>query len=266
MSVCRRCDPPTDHDDLPTHAQATGHWLCICCNRSLDWTRPQVCQHCSDRAWVTLEGIRSLWPDLEEAARPTGSRHVIPGGDILVMLGPGSAGRTGLFGAPMRNGTLDDTHGYDEHTSDPPSISNELATLEADWREHRGDPAAVLQPGRHVTHAASLVSQQLHAAIVYLKAHHDWAATSHPAFDEYATTLHQLHSRMRGALGLLERPETGAPCMACSTPAERVLLEKVYGRDEQADYWLCQRCGDVKSADAYRDALRDGLSSVREAS
>lgn len=48
-----------------------------------------------------------------------------------------------------------------------------------------------------------------------------------------------------------EQRDTGAPCLNCLTP-----LERIYGTDEDADGWKCPRCHEVSTEAQYRLAVR----------
>lgn len=226
--MCLRCpeSPDWSRAELAAHAADTGHALCCVCQRSLPADRPQTCRSCTARALANLGDIDDAWGDLPAAAAErwgTGREH--PGGDVLVMLAGGSKGRTGWAGVTLRDGRVDDSHGQDEWPGDPQSVAFDLSTWEDDFRAHRGEPATECPP-----------AEAFPRAVAYLRRHHAWAATSHPAFDEYAEDLWRVRARMWGVLGLSDRPVQGAPCLRCSVDGRRVELEREWVNPERCEH------------------------------
>lgn len=242
---CRRCDYRAETaDDLADHAMTAGHPLCPVCTRSLTHDDPPMgCERCLTRAREDLAAIVELYALLPAVMRASaygqpgaprnGSRsseRQIPGGDALVMLGGGSHAYT----APG------------VEAGDPPSVAFELSRWEDDWRITRGEPAA--QVDANVTTAAG-----------YLEVHARWAASEHPAFDEFATDMRSLRARLESACGRTDRAEKGAPCMDCGE-----LLRRRWTDSGLSDEWTCRSCERVYSDPEYWLAVRAQLD--REAS
>ncbi len=142
MTRCARCDWQSDGDTPPLdqlaeHALNSGHPLCPCCRWSLTDTDPQYgCERCLATAQAHLAGIALMYDEL-----PTHLGHVrgqalggqrggtdgppLPGGDVLVLLGPGSQGLA-------EDGTT-------TRDADPTSVAFELGFWAKDWRETRGE-------------------------------------------------------------------------------------------------------------------------------
>lgn len=278
--ACRRCDwTPATHADSPgplsqlaDHAADSGHPCCVCCGTSLPTEQPQTCLPCIAAVRRRLAGVVELYALLpDDLARlasgsdwrdrgPRSNDVRVPGGDILVLLSPGSAGVFWAAALPpsMPDGerTPDANHPWqgvgpprpvnDNLLTDAPSVAYELSRWEDDWRAVRGEAAA--------TSAANVVT-----AVSYLTARLTWAADQHPAFGDFATDVRSLHARLESATGRADRPETGAPCMDCGA-----FLERGWTDAGLADEWRCPRCHRVYEDAAYWLAVRAGLERERE--
>lgn len=258
---CRRCDwRPYSGDDAPgpasqlaDHAAETGHLACIVCGASLSLEDRQTCADCIALTRSRLAEIVELYALLpgelgHATATPpdaAGGSHSdetrLPGGDALAMLAPGSAGRSQIRGVPLRNGTRSVEHEADEYHDDPASVAFELARTEDDWRHTRREPAG--GPAT-VTSAAG-----------YLNARLGWAAAYHPAFDEFATDVRNLHRRLKDITGNSDRPQVGVPCFDCGAD-----LLREYGQES----YRCPRCRREYEAAEYMLAVRAQME--REAS
>lgn len=277
---CARCDAAYDGDfaraDLAGHAAEAGHALCVIDGRSLTLFERQACARCVARTRADLADLAARAPELEqETARvasstpsglpraPRKGRTSLPGGDALVLLGPGGKGRA----------ETGETH----RAGDAPSLALALADWEDDWRSVRGEPAAVVAPGE-----GDLVTRTLRAAHAYLAAHLDWAMAEHPAVDEFADDIAALRGRVLAALGDAEPVETGPSCLDCGVKlvrryAERQARRRCAGHGDQVfgarcawpyagccdrggrdpnDNWACPSCGRDYDAAAYMLALR----------
>jgi hypothetical protein len=265
MTGCLRCPPDTNQ------LEDCGHPLCARCARSLRYEEAGACAQCIDRLLGNLTDLIGAYEQLPDAAQQVGgTRHVPPGGNLLVLAGPGSEGRTGLTGVRLPTGAIDDTHGLDEHATDPPSVAWELGSLEDDWRRHLGHPAAV--PPGHVqkwdgfhwhpplvlpatpARPRKYLSAVVRNAIRYLQQHAEWCANTYPdGFVEAADTAWRLRQRVWGALGLLEPRQVPARCIPCGAAGVDARLEDMEG------VWWCPRCGGTIGPAAYVEALRAGL-------
>lgn len=227
---CRRCDwRPAKDDDSPgpltqlaDHAQDAEHWLCRCCGLSLPIDALAVCTPCVAEARRDLAGIvetYALLPDyLARVSSPSDWRrsgprsggNPLPGGDALAMRSNGSQGRTQIRGVLMPDGTRNWDHEADEHVSDPPSVAYELGQWEDDWRHERGEGAA--------PYAATVTG-----AAHYLNSRLQWAADTLPSFEEFATDLRKLRSRLETATATDEPADVGAMCQQddCGTDLRR---------------------------------------------
>lgn len=239
---CRRCEdsPDYDRDQLLEHATQADHPLCVICRRSLDPAEPQTCRRCLDRARAHLDDIADAWVRLNSNHHhwPAGSRATMPGGDRLVLAGPGS----------------DASEPGPEVLTDPPAVAHALASWAADWAEIRREPCSgLLGAVRPVLEASH--------AVAYLGRHLQWAANTHPAFDDYAADIRRIRARLNATLALNNPPETGAPCLRCSTPADPVHLERLWTDAGLADAWCCPRCGDTLTPAQYLLAMRAALEA-----
>lgn len=223
MTKCARCDwrPTTEHflpprEQLAEHARAAGHPLCICGPHSLAHHEHQTCERCLTRTREHLAGIVTMWAELPSHMRPRGTGldrgtpsapdgQPLPGGDALVLHVDGGVGYA---------------HDGDVHRdTDPPSVAHALASWEDDWRHTRGEPAAVVDGGR------GGVGPTLRQAWGYLERMTRWAANSHPAFDEYANDLAQLHARLEQVTGRSQRRVIAeADCFECGGDLERLAI------------------------------------------
>jgi len=70
------------------------------------------------------------------------------------------------------------------------------------------------------------------------------------AFEDLARDLRQCRAHLEAVLHDGEQRDTGAPCMTCGVP-----LERVWGADEKADGWKCPRCRERSTEDQYRFAV-----------
>lgn len=199
---CQRCDfSGDDQDDLADHARESGHPLCICCYWSLHADERQTCTGCLNRARGDLNTIVELFAllpgELTERGGisfepiPTGAREtVIPGGAAMVLLAGGNH-RAGAHDMQWSS------------NADPEPPLPLLATWEDDWRETLGMPAAAGKAS--MASVTDFLGRQLW-----------WAASQHPAFDDFARDLHRCRRGLEAVLRADERPLTApAPCVKC---------------------------------------------------
>lgn len=251
MMRCNRCQ--WTGDNLTDHILDSGHPACILCDKSLTATEAQTCAKCVARVRADLADIEALWAELPEAAealkpswsasegRSGGESHTIPGGDALVLLGPGSDGRAQTYAIAN---DLESSHAEDEWPSDAQSALFTLASWEDDFRRTFGHPAAGL---------ATVTD-----SVAYLTANLDTgarAANMHPAFDEFAADVSRLRARMQQATGAAETPvRAPAACFECQGPLERHWTDEGLAED-----WTCRHCKRSYDSAQYLLAVRAKL-------
>jgi hypothetical protein len=225
----------------------------ICQRRPPD--RPLVCE--PDRAWLARV-LREI-PDLYAALDPADGAMRSSGGpkvsgtteapvpvdlELVDLTAPARAGSL----LPHANGAMRqqssviprtktlELHAYAAVWSDQIgglSVATTLDSWARDWREqrHRGET----MPVPTVLVLAGWLGDRLGDA-----------CDSHPAVDEFAADMRDLHRRLRGALGLLGPwPELcdGVPCRCCDTRS----LYRVPG----SDYVECATCPELMTEDEY---------------
>lgn len=283
MLRCARCEETFAGDDArelrAEHATEAGHPLCIICTRSLVDTETQTCDKCVARTLTTLGDIVDVYAVLpvrldtltaisyEQTTRGSG-RHALPGGEVLVLLGPGGTGSTARRLSPTEIawGYTGREHGIDNADTDGVSVTQLLVSWEDDWRHVRGEPA---------TQPATVVG-----AAGYLRQRMRWAANQHPAFDEFATDLRQLLARLKDAAGLADRPApAAATCSQCGAGTlvreyrmPRPCKHKRHAPEDcdadqggLSDHWSCRRCGREYDAAQYLLAVRARREAEAEA-
>ena len=190
---------------------------CIVCTHAE--TQGQTCEPCVGwvrRTLIRVEQLYALLPS-ELAGRagaslpmdPSGihgDTDPMPGGDVLVMLGPGSVA----------------------WHSDPVDIDSVLGVLERwdrDWRITFAESAA--------TDPATVTGCSL-----YLLRGLARAAQQHHAFEEFADDMRRLHDRLE--LALRAGPQRSpVPCITCG---HRRLERPEPRHDGRVFEWQCGRC------------------------
>lgn len=207
---------------------------CIVCSHDLEPSETRTCLRCLSsvrRDLHTTERLFKLLPQL--LGRPDGATldsvlggrsdaAALPGGDVLVMLGPGSASHCG-------------------DPSDPPAVAFELATWVEVWADWRGEtpPADVTVP----------------ASVGWLSPRAGWAAARLDPFDEFAWDLARIRARLEDVTGMSDRPEVGPPCPYCRTAD----LLRAFTDRGLADDWSCPACRRTFSYPQYLLAVRSAL-------
>jgi hypothetical protein len=247
---CARCD--YDGTDFVAHAKTSGHPLCaVCVRRSLTRTELRTCSRCVATMHRNLAEIAVLYRRLPDelgrmpggdnrsGVRTSGDVTPLPGGDVLVLLAPGSPGAA-AGGQP---------HAHDAYPSDPPSVAYELGQWEDDFRAVRRQ-------------AAAECVATVETAVAYLSPFVDWAADNHPAIDEFAADLRRIVARLRHATNTNTTPETGAPCFepGCHAP-----LERHWTDTGLAEEWRCPRCHRDYDTASYYLAVRAHLEEQQSA-
>lgn len=236
-------------------AEVPGALCCGVCRHRLGVDELATCRACvaDTRAHLgAIEHAYGILPQLldtlgSNAPQPGRGRTAerpLPGGDVLVLLAPGSSASERMR-AWLRDPEHDPDWDQDDRPADPPSVAYELGRHEDDWRRLRGEAAAA---------AAATVT----SAAWYLRSRLTWAARRHPGFAEFALDLRALRHRVERAAGLDDRPErAGVPCFGCGGQ-----LERRYGPGGREDDWTCGRCGRVYDPPAYRLAVIASLQEV----
>src|SRR4051794_25594581 len=109
---------------------------CVVCAGNLEPTELQTCLRCLAKVRVHLVRVERLFAALpsllanlgaasalDSVLARGGDEATLPGGDLLVLLGPGSSA-------------------HDGHPSDPPAVAFELWTWAEDWSEIRRETSA----------------------------------------------------------------------------------------------------------------------------
>jgi hypothetical protein len=200
---CARCNwRPEDGETLAEHAEAAGHPLCTACSTSLPGDRPRVCRDCQDANSQRLAEVLEMWRELPaHLARHAAAR--IPGGDVLVLAGPGARGVQGADD-PEVHQLIDDNV-----NADTPSVAWTLVSWADDWRRIRDEED---RDRESVDGHCRLVED----AHVYLTEQAAWAAAEHWAWAEYAADIRHLHGALLRATGRHRAPtKLGLLCFAC---------------------------------------------------
>lgn len=72
----------------------------------------------------------------------------------------------------------------------------------------------------------------------------------HVPFEDFVHDLRRCRAHMESVLHDGEQRDTGAPCMTCGVP-----LERVWGKGEKLDGWRCPKCRQSSTEDQYRFAV-----------
>lgn len=213
---------------------------CIVCQRhELDDGQAQTCTRCvgwARRSLIRVEQLYALLPH-ELTARagtaaamdPSGvhaDSEALPGGDVMVLLGPGSAR-------------------WHSDPVDSDSLLGWLERCETDWRITFGDGAAT---------GEATVS----GCTVYLLRRLSHAAQHHCAFDEFAADLRDKRHRVEQALNLV-RSRSPVPCLTCG---RRSLVRPAPRPDGRVFEWQCQACHRNYTTDEFWMAVRQHGQAV----
>jgi hypothetical protein len=208
---------------------------CLLCHHPLAPTELRTCTRCLGlvrRHLRTISQLHRMLPHLigllpapVVGFKAKGADTPLPGGDLLVMLGPGS---------PAGEGQADDA----------PAVAFELWQWAVDWAEIRGEPQPPT-PG-------------VPEAVGWLSTRAGWAAAHHDAFDEFAADLARIVRHLETATGLSDRPEVGPPCPYCRTAS---LLRYVTDQGFSDD-WTCPACRRDFSYAQYVLALRAAVEDA----
>jgi len=212
---------------LSTHPTAPR---CTVCTNPLITTEQGACLPCINQIRHHLQGIRDNHARLPDAIKTlTGITYdhnrrpaddvPVPGGDALVMLAGGTANTV----TSARDG--DRTHAQDNHPTDPPSLTPQLAAIEDDWRHQLGQPPADYEP-------------TISKTIQWLTANVHTIARTNPNLAHDAETLQDLHNRTSIITGTSNAPQrTGIACFDCGGH----LIQR-WTDDGLDDQIVCQTC------------------------
>lgn len=224
---------------------------CILCARALEAHELQTCQHCVGRTRANLFAIADAYRLLPSLLGLLGTNHIrigggesrLPGGDILVMLAGGSNASSRLRAYFAGH---DPDFDQDDQAGDPPSVAYALGRWEDDWRQWRGEPAAI-------------APMTVQGAFAYLAPKVSWAAQWHVAFDEFATDIRTLRHQVEVAAKLDSTPMRAA--VACFDCGQHT-LERRYLPSGLEDDWTCRTCRRRYDQASYFLAIRAMLEET----
>lgn len=210
---CNRCDYQAE--SLTEHAFATGHRLCIVCQRqSLREHENQTCPACVGRVRADLADIAAGYALLEPSGVVT--LTLLGDGTMQRLFRPDEWASYGVTAHPLaRDGEQVVKPIRDEWPSDPLPIVAALASWEDFWRDDFRDPVG---PPATLTDVVGYLSANLDTG--------HRAAQTHPAFDEFAADVSRLRSMVQHGAGLADVPlEADAKCFDCGGPLLRTFAE-----------------------------------------
>lgn len=202
-AIARRHRPDCRAADCAGCSLCPARHCSVCGTQHLD-TEPQTCIGClgrarndlitiTDRLALGEQLLQDWWAPVSPGTPTDGGRTTeapLPGGDILVMVGPGSWA--------LSNRDRD----KDQRDDDPDAIAFELSKWEDDWRATRGQPAARYE-------------RDLSKTREYLDRNMGWAAQNLPAFPEFTKLLRQYRTRLAAAVRDSDQPARGVHCLDC---------------------------------------------------
>lgn len=213
--TCPGCLPCPDHHCLTcrrNHADVTCP-VCLATTRDDLREVETLTSHLHDEA---VHGRRSL-------------SSQIPGGDALVLLGPG-------------NYYADHLAHSEERPSDPRPPYVVVQHWAAWWADESGSRYPYPDALADLT---DYLDGQLHQI------------AGDPVFTHLARDLSRLRRRIEDVLYDGERPEVSrVPCLACGTR-----LHKVWETKVEDDHWRCPRCGETYNQGRFERAKHDHLAS-----
>ena len=242
---CRRCDFRAD--DLEDHARDAQHPLCIVCrHESLPEYERQTCADCQADVRNNLTAIAEAYFDIKRVLIQAAYRGTTSA-DILAILGDGST----------QGGGPDDDISY----HDPCSAAAQLETAERDWREEFGHGGPAYPPLGAPRRPIKVFAE----SYKYLLAWHTLGARTHPGFDDYATEIRDLRSKLEHVAGIANDPRRDPIPCACGG---RLIQE--YGDKGLAADRHCRSCGQVYPPNDYAFHLRlltdtPGWTSIAQA-
>ena len=213
---------------------------CLVCTAPLSAAELRTCLTCLSEVRGGLLRLERLFAELpslfanlgaasalDSVLARGGDDATLPGGDVLVMLGPGSSSHAGS-------------------PTDPPAVTFELWSWAGDWCEVRREDPAKVPTG-------------VPALADWLSVRAGWAADHHPAFDEFASDVRRIVVRLEDVTGRSDRPEKGPPCPYC-----RASLLREWTDAGLSDDWVCTRCRRAFNPPQYRLAVMASLADEQE--
>jgi hypothetical protein len=200
---------------------------CVCRRAHADVT----CAECVGATRDDLHEIAALG-----GALPTETLHKGVESEAAMLWGPSAdpeAWRNRAMSAMV--GRLDDA--YLEDARDEAHPLWVLGTWEQLWRDHMDQPTDLRAT---LPRLVDYLNRQMHVM----------AEDAEVPFEDFARDLRQCRAHLEAVLHDGEQKDTGAPCMSCGVP-----LERVWGKEEQADGWRCPRCKQRSTEDQYRFAV-----------
>lgn len=254
-----RCPWRAPLDELPTHAEETGHSVCVVCRHSLTDYETGACASCIDQARNDLAEIADAYATLPTVVERSGYRMgALPGGDALVMLADGSLENPQTPNAYTQPRSV----GATVHVEHPELVGDDLTLpafveerVPSDGREHLRDhwpkdPLSVLaviehhERDWHITfgHGPSDDLATVTRGVSYLQRWLSHAARTHPSFDDFALELRQLRHRLVHVVGLADDPMPApAECFDCGGRLQRTyrpLRTTITDRLRHAAGWI----------------------------
>jgi hypothetical protein len=222
--------------------------LCGVCTKPLPIDERRVCVVCIGRARRNLLDVREGYSLLHDCMKliaspapslaPARSHDTLmPGGDALVLLGPGSEGKSD-------EGCINE--------DDVDSIAGVLDEYWSNWRHCRGWRAVTVAPDRLVGDACTFLSR-----------HMEWAASELDHFPEFAAKMKSLRGMVWRVTGqsmfVIKSP---APCFQCGQPS---LVREFDEKTGLNDLWTCQHCSTEYGMPAYWLAIHALLEAQARA-
>jgi ribosomal protein L37AE/L43A len=234
-----RHQPDCDSEQCAGCLPCTRDHCTSCHTRHLDKAHPLMCPSCVGAIRNDLDAALRLEGQLFGQALADASR-AIPGGEAMVMLGPGSDGSAGLAAG-------DHIH---ESRADPTPTLTLLAKWAEQWRAAFGHPVR----GRG--------TRKLHQVAGYLQRQLTQAAQI-----QQCETV-RLATELRAQVGRLEailhegirHDAAGVACFDCGGKLQRRMIETGI-----EDEWTCARCRRRYSQPEYHLAVRAQLQAQQQA-
>lgn len=207
-----------------------------------------------------LDAIEDMYLRLPSQAVSRAADAEIPGGNAMVMLGPGAdleawgfVQLSAIFGR-LNLGATDEQRKRELADIVRRDLEPPLSFL-ASWadvvREERGQlDVEARRPAR------------IGAEITYLRGALDWMLAPDEdgtpwwlPVEDFTTQLHELRTALEEVLYDGERDDTGAPCLNVACGGVRLVKEWAPGKDATEDRWHCPRCDRWYDEESYRRAV-----------